>query len=108
MSLTKYLICLWLLTLSGFAWSQQQPDCKATDFKIEVVHSTNGENNGEILITSTQSIDPVIHLVSRDKKKSQYNHKSLKITLVGKGEYDLLITDYKGRICPTHKKVTIE
>jgi hypothetical protein len=108
MSLTKYLICLWLLALSGLARGQQQPDCKSADLKIEVVHSTNGANNAEILITSTQSIDPIVHLIARDKKKSQYNIKSLKISSLGKGEYDLLITDYKDRICPTHKKVTIE
>lgn len=107
MSPNKYLFCLCMFVACASAFAQES-QCKNVNLELKISPTTNGLNNGEIRITAPAPIDPVIHLISRDPKKSRYNHKSLTISTLSKGDYDVLITDYKDRVCPTHKKVTIE
>lgn len=105
----KYLICLMLAiaSLSSHAQSSS-PECRAFDIQIEITNTSSSLPNGSLKIQSQETFEPVLHLVSRDAKKSRYNVKSLQVSSLAPGQYELIITDFKDRFCPKHQKITIQ
>ena len=105
----RFLLSLAILLFFGSQAVAQSSDCEEIQVTAKVVHTTEGNANGEIHLTFAKSDSEfLVHWV-KTNKEYELNTKPDIFNLT-KGTFTIMVTgkDEKQRYCPKHLKVKVQ